>query len=193
MAGEYFELPYLRTVTRLNKTKFGYPEIAGCEQYKGVYIRNRVVVRLDILSAFKEFFTAEFLDEHRSAVYVLMSGNISDSKTVSEVMSAFYLADTQFKKYLGMLYYFDDRIYKTSMYTMAICDFKAAYEKYSGIIYKGGGIGGYKVLFESCGYMYIAVRDEVGKARVPAGFKEEVLSYGKLWSGDFERYEPEAL
>lgn len=183
-----FELPYLHELTNMYKTRFGYAVIEKCELYRGVYIRNRVVARLDILRMVKGVVDDEIFKKYRSMIFRLMSGMLKDDEVISKVMSELYVCDRTFKNYLGELYYFDSDTDKKSLYRIMIERFKKEYLDAEDYVLGSLNTQRAKILFESEGYDYIAVKDEYGSLYLQEEIEMEVLSHGKIWDNKVERY-----
>ncbi len=184
-----WELPYLKREVLTGSTPFGYEIVEGGDEYKGVYIRNRVVYRVDVIASMRKFFTAETLSAFRDLIFHVVSGYEKDGGKIAEYYKAFYCTDKTFKHYIAEVFYFDDRAVSESLYSIFVKDFTEEFRKKVRMFADNASAWDYRFLFEDRGKVYLAGRDENSPFIIPEGYVEEVLSVGKVWKGDFKRVE----
>lgn len=182
-----YQLPYLNDSVSVNETVYGYPVISGTERYKGVYVRNRIIYRIDIIKAVTKFFCQETLNKYRDLVFVLVSGWEVNKVNVSTYLTELYKADEVFRRSLAEIYHFDERMSELSIYEVFIQEYRKEYDRIVSMFIRYKDVWDYKYLFEDKGSIYLAGRDAYNALKIPEGFCGEVLSIGKVWSGGIER------
>lgn len=184
-------LPYSKRMVRPVLTNYRYTEIPDIDtDYKGRYVRGRAIIKVDVLSAMTDVFSAEYLQKYRSIIYDLMSGAfLSDEEKVSKLLSTFYVGDETFRRFLGEIVYFNPRLDTFSLYSVIIQELTKSYIGYRGYLATQVGNNKYKLLAESAGYLYITVPDDGTRVRLPKVYTNwEVLSCVKVWNGRVEGY-----
>ena len=179
------ELPYLRIEVEEYETPFGYNVVSNLKAYSGVSIRNNVIQRIDIISSMSGCFTDENLEKYRSQIFKIMSGEFTDKDSICKVLTHFYRTDKVFNKFVSTNYYFGSSAGKT-LYGIIIEAFKDKYLEAYNKAYELLRGNYYKVICESEGYLYFATPDRMDFiVAVPAGYKEETISYAKSWKGEY--------
>jgi len=169
------------------KTALGYQVASNVEDYKGISIRNRVIMKLDVISVMTEMFTCDSLSEYRNIIFNIMSGTILDDGKISNLITCLYIADSVFKKHLTELLYFETDLQSKCPYIAIVSSFRKEYLREVGRLKSITGAQGCKFVIESEGYLYVAVPDRLFELVLPVHVKEEIVSYGKIWSGEIRR------
>lgn len=178
------ELPYLHQSVIESDTLHGYLHVEGLDGYKDVYIRNRVIIRIDVFSGMTDIFSEDIIREIRTVVFNTMAGVTRDKEMISKVLTALYLEDKTFRKFIGELYYFnEDRT--ISFYEHITSSVRTKYTRRVDEICDLLQGTGAKVIVESDGYLYISYKDSPESYLVPSGYKREGVSRAKIWKGDF--------
>lgn len=186
------DLGYVKGTYNKALTRYKFPVITGIDDaYRGVNIRNRIIVKVDILPVLTMFCTKNTLIDYRGVVFRLMSGVYIESKDISCVMNALYQEDVEFHGYINRQYVFNEMALKESLYTIVCNDMICAYDMYTNYLVDKSRERGYKYVAESEGYVYLSVPDGISKMWVPEKYGVEVVSNAKGWDGSLERYEQE--
>ena len=188
MAVEQMTLPYLQGVSEYRTSPYGYPEVLSAGAYDGVNIRNCLICRIDILSKLTDILTKEIMDKQRDVFYNFMSGNLSATGAVSQVIETYYVYDPHFHKFISELYYFNGDLQVKSLYQVVIETLRKKYLQNAQVLKDWCSQYSIKVLFESRGYLYVRYKDDASIV-VPAGYKTEVVSRAKVWNGDMSERE----
>lgn len=182
-------LEYLKVESEVRTTPYGFLVMSNLEYYR-TNIRNRFIVKYDVVFALDEYFEDSTLEECRDIIFNLMAGNIEDEEMISEVLTTIYMNDEKFRVFLGEKYYFDEKYKEQSLYVSIISSLVETYRAKVRLLADEGKKYHYKKVAESDGYVYMSIPDEKVKLRIPGKYREEVISYAKVWDGSTERYEP---
>lgn len=185
---ERISLEYLHVDEIVERTALGFPVINIYPKYRGRSIRNRVIVRFDIVSAMTAYFEQDTLDNYRDIVYGLISGILDEEDVIAGVFEELYLKDFKFRKLLGESYYFDNSLEEASLYEVIILKLITAYNDLNERLANVSRELRYKYIAESEGWAYISVPDQSEVIYVPGDYKEEVVSIAKVWNGQIKRF-----
>lgn len=186
---EKIELDYVHVEKVFQLTPNNLPIVEDVVEYNNKSIRNRVILRFDVIAGMTDIFTKEIISEYRDVIFNLIAGNFNDEDKAS-IIKDFYRVDKTFHKYISLIFYFDERM-DTTPYIQIIND--SLLQKYmtvTSMIDNSMHNQRCKCFMESNGYLYIAIPDEKFTLKIPGEFNEEVLSRAKVWNFDFERYKP---
>lgn len=182
-----YVLPYTNENVAVTEYRNGLSVIKNVDSYyKDRFIRNRVIIKIDLIAELRGYFTESTLASCRNIIFNLMIGNLNKEQ-ISRVFKTFYMEDTQFRKCIAELYYFNDGAYQYSLYTLFMSKVVGAYKAALNMIMNDAAEHDYKVLFDVNGYVYIAIRDLSNPLYLPDGVKEEVLSSAKVWNREIKR------
>ena len=144
-------------------------------------------MKLDVISLMTEMFTCDSLSKYRKTIFNIMSGTMLDDDNLSKMFTCLYIADAVFKKYLTELLYFETDLQSKCPYIAIVSSFRREYLREVGWLKSITGAQGCKFIIESEGYLYVAVPDRLFELVLPVQVKEEIVSYGKIWSGEIRR------
>lgn len=184
----HINLDYVKETIEIGSSKFGLPISENVDvYYKDKVIRNRVILKLDIVSSLTEYFDEATLSNYRNLVFQMVAGGITNPNLAVKTVNTLYQADTTFKFYLGNTFYFNQDTKEKPLYGVIVKGLIQEYFRQRKAI-EDNAIGfDYKLLIESNGYYYISGRDLNQEIIIPEGFKEEVLSNARTWSGKIKR------
>lgn len=184
----HINLDYVKETIDIGSSKFGLPISENVDlYYKDKVIRNRVILKLDIISSLTEYFDESTLSNYRNLIFQMVSGGITNPDLVVKTVNTLYQADATFKFYLGNTFYFNQDTKEKPLYGVIVKGLIQEYVRQRKAI-EDNAIGfDYKLIVESNGYYYISGRDLDQEIILPEGFKEEVLSNARTWSGKIKR------
>lgn len=186
---ERIELDYVHVEKTFHLTPNNLPVIDDINEYNNKSIRNRVILRFDVISGLTNIFSKESIKEYRDVIFNLIAGQFMDEDKTS-IIKDFYKIDKVFHKYISVIFYFDERM-ETMPYVKILNDsLLQEYRDIVELIDNSMHNQRCKCFMESNGYLYIAIPDESFTLKIPGEFNEEVLSRAKVWNFDFERYQP---
>ncbi len=167
----------------IKETPLGFPVVEGIEQYEDACCRDKVIVRVDVLSGLTKMFSESILKKYRAVVFRLIAGLYS-KESVPDVMETLFYNDNKFQAWLGEVYYFTQELYKKSVWQVFVEEARSLYDKVVKNIVELNSMG---YAYESCGYIYFAVKDSCDtKFKMLKGISSEVYSCAKVWSGNIQ-------
>lgn len=181
------DLPYIHVNGAVKQSPYGFQEVEEVKYYDGVKIRNRVVVRLDVIKGLTDAFSEETRNKFRMVVYNIIAGNVTDQLQVSDILKALYVGDETFRAFLGEIVYFDTNLENEPLYDVLVKKLLMQYRERRDFLNQFVQNMNYKQLIESKGYLYITVSDVSQVATVPNDCGEEVISRASVWNGQFKR------
>lgn len=180
-------LLYTKNTFSENRTRYGYRVIQGIEdEYRNCFVRNNVVIRVDVLSGMNRLLTQETIEKNRDCIFSIFAGEETNAEKVSRLLKWMYSTDLQMQKYLTTLAYSNEKVLEErSLYTILIIEFSKGYKDSVDRIEKQFVNQGCSYICESRGYIYFGVRDKNVEVYDRLNVRKEVLSYAKIWNGKF--------
>ncbi len=180
-------LKYLGVDTDVIVYKFGLCSYAYIEDsYRGSAIRNKTIYRIDAMySLVGRYFTKATIDKYRQAIYYLMIGKVEDVNMISTYLLELANSDEVFRDALQdiLLLNVDDNTSFGDAIFSALCSCITTTHTKMVSLFRG-----HKdfVICESDGYIYFSVDITSDSVIIPFNAECEVLSYGKIWCGNFK-------
>lgn len=184
---QIIDLPYIHVNGVVKQSLYGFQEVDEVQYYTGAKIRNRVVVRLDIIKGLTDVFSEDTRQKYRTMLYNIVSGNVNIHKDISDILQALYVNDETFRAFLGEIVYFDNSMQEEPLYDILIKKLMQRYKDRRDFLNQFVQRMNYKQLIESRGYLYITISDTHQVATVPMDCGEEVISRASVWNGKFKR------
>ena len=147
--------------------------------FNGVSIRNRVIIRFDLLKRLESFFTQETLSEFRMVIFRILAKDFT-AEEYSSIFIELAGIDTVFAGVLRVLYDTMPSGYTFGDYIIEnLVDPVLSAINMHTEYYKGKSPF---VVGDDFGYLYISIADEPGEPPLLDEVYEEV-SYAKSWQG----------
>lgn len=185
------ELDYVHVKKDISFTKYRYPVVGDVTEYNNVTIRNRVIVKFDLLAGMTKAFERKTLQENREAVFNIIAGVGLSAKLLSFGLTYLYTHDRQFHNFVSRVYLFENEAEKYAL-ADSICQhireyYTAVYDMLTIRLREQRC----KTILESSAYIYVAVPDENILLQIPGNYSEEVLSNAKVWDCKCQRVRAE--
>ena len=187
---ERIDLEYVHVTKEVQRTIYDFPIIENITEYDGITIRNRVILKFDILAGMSNVFSKDTIKDYRDLAFGIVSGYIHDANSLSTVLTALYTDDDVFHKYLSVIYLFDESLKEKSLANVLSCHLLDDYRIVFSMLVELLRLQRCKTILESSGYIYVSIPDDKFTLKIPGHFNEEVLSNAKVWNFDVERIEP---
>lgn len=181
------ELEYVHVEKEVQWTPFEFPIVSDVTEYTNANIRNRVIVKFDLIYGMQRIFGKELKEDDRDLAFGLVSGLFQEPTEVSTVILYFYKEYKVFHNYLSEIFLFDERIENTPISVLLMQNMIAEYRTQYNNLEECMRSQHCKIILESNGYAYIAVPDSDVVLRIPGDYNEEVLSNAKVWNYKYTR------
>jgi len=151
--------------------------------FRGVYIRDKVILRVNLSTFFEEFFTKETISKYWVGILMIAKGLCTDPNQLSKVINDLIDKDDVFREKIRYIYLScpDDVSFgQHIMNTLASVIVKVENEYRS--FFRGKPS---VVICTSDGYLYFSIEDKDTEPLLPYKVDCEVLSNVKSWRGKF--------
>lgn len=184
---ETIELEYIHIEKELQQTPFEFPVVPNLVEYNNANIRNRVIVRFDLIHGMTQIFGKDLPERDRVLAFCLTAGLYQKPEEISVVLLYFYKEYVTFHNYLSEIFLFDDEINTSPVSILMLRKMVDTYKRLRDSLIDALYSQRCKTILESNGYLYVAVPDEDISVQVHGYYNEEVLSRAKVWQSQFTR------
>ena len=154
------------------------------EVYRDSNLREKVVVKMDIMDTLCKYFEKDTIKEYREVLLAVAEGRVTDPELLSKVITSLVEDDEIFPEKLNILFQScpeDSSFGSYIIYSLA-STIKSV-ENFYRTYFRGRAE---VVVCLSHGYLYFSVPDENRDCLLPEEKECEVLSYAKSWKGTFK-------
>lgn len=184
---ETIELEYVHIEKELQLTPFEFPVVPNLVEYNNANIRNRVIVRFDLIHGMTQIFGENLPEKDRVLAFCLTAGMYQKTEEMSVVLLYFYKEYATFHNRLSEIFLFDEEISTSPISILMLRKMVDTYTKLRDSLIDALHAQRCKTILESDGYLYVAVPDEDITVKVRGYYNEEVLSRAKVWKSQFTR------
>ena len=184
---ETIELEYVHIKKELQQTPFEFPVVPNLVEYNNASIRNRVIVKFDLIHGMTQIFGGNLLEKDRVLAFCLTAGRYQKPEEISVVLLYFYKEYVTFHNCLSEIFLFDEEINTSPISILMLRKMVDTYKKLRDNLIDTLYSQRCKTILESDGYLYVAVPDENISVQIHGYYNEEVLSRAKVWKSQFTR------
>lgn len=174
-------LPYTIEATAYDTGLVDYHNLDN--HFKGVTIRNKVVLKFDISSYYECYFEKETIIKYRPAIMMMAKGLVTDPNTLSAVIMDLIKNDSVFRQQIVSLFYSCPDNVSFGFHIMnTLAKVPIQVEEEFRSFFRGKPS---VVICNNDGYLYFSIEDLDKSPLLPYRIDCEVLSNVKNWRGTF--------